>query len=103
MDDNVHMQNTLQMAWKLQKAGKPFEMMLYPKSRHGVTDPDLSLHLRRDDGAVHPEDDRSPEVGVPRPNSLATPPTPIRSIPPFGQARACQLAAAREGVVPGAA
>ena len=46
MDDNVHMQNTLQMAWKLQKAGKPFEMMLYPKSRHGVTDPDLSLHLR---------------------------------------------------------
>ncbi len=47
MDDNVHMQNTLQMAWKLQKAGKPFEMMLYPKSRHGVTDPDLSLHLRQ--------------------------------------------------------
>ncbi len=46
MDDNVHMQNTLQMAWKLQKAGKPFEMMLYPKSRHGVTDPHLSLHLR---------------------------------------------------------
>jgi len=47
MDDNVHMQNTLQMAWKLQKAGKPFEMMLYPQSRHGVTDPDLSLHLRQ--------------------------------------------------------
>ena len=47
MDDNVHMQNTLKMAWKLQKAGKPFEMMLYPKSRHGVTDPDLSLHLRQ--------------------------------------------------------
>ena len=47
MDDNVHMQNTLQMAWKLQKAGRPFEMMLYPKSRHGVTDPDLSLHLRQ--------------------------------------------------------
>ncbi len=47
MDDNVHMQNTLQMAWRLQKAGRPFEMMLYPKSRHGVTDPDLSLHLRQ--------------------------------------------------------
>ncbi len=46
MDDNVHMQNTLQIAWDLQKAGKPFEMMLYPKSRHGVSDPDLSLHLR---------------------------------------------------------
>ena len=47
MDDNVHMQNTLQIAWDLQKAGKPFEMMLYPKSRHGVSDPDLSLHLRQ--------------------------------------------------------
>ncbi len=46
MDDNVHMQNTLQIAWDLQKAGKPFEMMLYPKSRHGVSDLDLSLHLR---------------------------------------------------------
>ena len=46
MDDNVHMQNTLQIAWDLQKAGKPFEMMLYPKSRHGVSDPELSLHLR---------------------------------------------------------
>ena len=46
MDDNVHMQNTLQIAWDLQKAGKPFEMMLYPKSRHGISDPDLSLHLR---------------------------------------------------------
>ncbi len=47
MDDNVHMQNTLQMAFRLQKAGRPFEMMLYPKSRHGVTDRDLSLHLRQ--------------------------------------------------------
>ncbi len=46
MDDNVHMQNTLQIAWDLQKAGKPFEMMLYPRSRHGISDPDLSLHLR---------------------------------------------------------
>ena len=32
MDDNVHMQNTMQFAYELQKAGKPFEMMLYPKS-----------------------------------------------------------------------
>ena len=36
MDDNVHLQNTMQFAYELQKAGKPFEMMLYPKSRHGV-------------------------------------------------------------------
>jgi dipeptidyl-peptidase-4 len=46
MDDNVHVQNTIQFAYELQKAGKPFEMMLYPKSRHGVTDPQLMKHMR---------------------------------------------------------
>ncbi len=45
MDDNVHMQNTLQFAYALQKAGKPFELMLYPRSRHAVTDPPLLKHL----------------------------------------------------------
>jgi dipeptidyl-peptidase-4 len=47
MDDNVHLQNTLQLTYELQKAGKRFELMLYPRSRHGVTDPDLNAHLRR--------------------------------------------------------
>jgi dipeptidyl-peptidase-4 len=47
MDDNVHLQNTLQLAYELERAGKPFEMMLYPGSRHGVGDPLLNLHLRR--------------------------------------------------------
>ncbi len=46
MDDNVHVQNTVQFAYELQKAGKPFELMLYPKSRHGVTDPLLVKHMR---------------------------------------------------------
>jgi dipeptidyl-peptidase-4 len=46
IDDNVHPQNTLQLAHELQKAGKPFRMMLYPKSRHGVTDPAQLRHLR---------------------------------------------------------
>lgn len=46
MDDNVHVQNTLQFAYELQKAGKSFELMLYPKSRHGVTDPLLVKHMR---------------------------------------------------------
>jgi dipeptidyl-peptidase-4 len=46
MDDNVHMANTLQFAYELQRAGKPFELMLYPKSRHGVSDPLLVKHLR---------------------------------------------------------
>jgi dipeptidyl-peptidase-4 len=46
IDDNVHPQNTLQFAHELQKAGKPFRMMLYPKSRHGVTDLAQLRHLR---------------------------------------------------------
>jgi dipeptidyl-peptidase 4 len=47
LDDNVHMQNSLQFAYELQKAGKPFEMMLYPRSRHSISDPALNLHVRR--------------------------------------------------------
>ena len=46
-DDNVHMANTIQFAYELQKAGKQFRMMLYPKSRHGVTDPQLVKHMRQ--------------------------------------------------------
>ncbi len=46
VDDNVHVQNTMQLVYELQKAGKPFDLMLYPKSRHGVTDPTLVRHLR---------------------------------------------------------
>jgi dipeptidyl-peptidase-4 len=46
MDDNVHMQNTIQFAYELQKAGKQFDLMIYPKSRHGVTDPLLVKHMR---------------------------------------------------------
>jgi dipeptidyl-peptidase-4 len=47
MDDNVHVQNTLQFAYELQRAGKPFELMLYPRSRHGVSDPLLGKHMRQ--------------------------------------------------------
>jgi dipeptidyl-peptidase-4 len=47
IDDNVHAASTLQFAYELQKAQKPFELMLYPKSRHGVTDPALVKHLRQ--------------------------------------------------------
>lgn len=35
MDDNVHLQNTIQLAGILQDAKKDFEMMLYPGGRHG--------------------------------------------------------------------
>lgn len=35
MDDNVHMQNTIQLIDKLQNANKHFELMIYPGGRHG--------------------------------------------------------------------
>lgn len=35
MDDNVHMQNSIQLISALQDKGKDFEFMLYPNGRHG--------------------------------------------------------------------
>ena len=35
IDDNVHMQHTMQLISKLQDEGKSFELMLYPGARHG--------------------------------------------------------------------
>ena len=39
MDDNVHMQNTIQLVDVLQDLGKEFELMLYPGERHGWDGP----------------------------------------------------------------
>jgi dipeptidyl-peptidase-4 len=36
-DDNVHFQNTLQMANALERAGKRFQMLVYPQKGHTVT------------------------------------------------------------------
>jgi dipeptidyl-peptidase-4 len=36
VDDNVHVQNSLQLIDALQRAEKDFELMVYPKSRHGI-------------------------------------------------------------------
>jgi dipeptidyl-peptidase-4 len=47
IDDNVHLQNTIQFVWDLQQAGKTFEMMLYPKGRHGIRDKRSVSHLNR--------------------------------------------------------
>ena len=47
LDDNVHPQNANQFAYELQRAGTPFLMMNYPRSAHGVNDPQLVVHLRR--------------------------------------------------------
>ena len=46
-DDNVHLQNTLQFARELQRAGKTFQMMLYPTAGHGDSDPELFRHERQ--------------------------------------------------------
>ncbi len=46
IDDNVHPQNTLRFAHELQKANRPFRMMLYPKGRHGIVDLAQVRHLR---------------------------------------------------------
>ncbi len=35
MDDNVHMQNSMQLIGALEDKGKDFELMLYPNGRHG--------------------------------------------------------------------
>jgi dipeptidyl-peptidase-4 len=39
MDDNVHFQNTAQLADALQRANKDFEVMFYPRARHGIGGP----------------------------------------------------------------
>ena len=44
-DDNVHPQNTLQYANKLQAAGTPFYMMLYPNRTHSISGGNTSVHL----------------------------------------------------------
>ncbi len=43
LDDNVHVQNTLQLADALQRADRDFEMMIYPQARHGL----IGRHHRR--------------------------------------------------------
>ena len=47
IDDNVHMANSIQLAYALQKANKQFLYMPYAKSRHGVTDPALVRNMQQ--------------------------------------------------------
>jgi dipeptidyl aminopeptidase/acylaminoacyl peptidase len=35
-DDNVHPENTIQLMHALQQANRQFEVMFYPKARHGI-------------------------------------------------------------------
>ena len=45
LDDNVHFQNTVQMADALQQAGKQFDLMIYPGRNHGIYGGGVRLHL----------------------------------------------------------
>jgi dipeptidyl-peptidase 4 len=48
MDDNVHVQNMMQLAFALQNAGKTnWGMMAYPQTRHGIGDRELRWHSRQ--------------------------------------------------------
>lgn len=44
-DDNVHMQNTIQMTEALIVAGKPFQLMLYPRKTHSISGAADRIHL----------------------------------------------------------
>jgi dipeptidyl-peptidase-4 len=47
MDDNVHLQNAIRLVNELQRHDKTnFELMLYPKARHGIGGPQ-GWHLRQ--------------------------------------------------------
>lgn len=45
-DDNVHPQNTLQLANRLEEAGKLFSMMLYPNRTHSLSEGGVTPQLR---------------------------------------------------------
>ncbi len=53
MDDNVHLQNMMQFAYALQKAGKlNWSMMVYPQTRHGIGHRELRWHARQEEWAL---------------------------------------------------
>jgi dipeptidyl-peptidase-4 len=46
MDDNVHMQNTIQLIDSFEDLNKDFDLMLYPNSRHGIGYPKRNHSVR---------------------------------------------------------
>jgi dipeptidyl-peptidase-4 len=46
MDDNVHMQNSMQLVDALIKACKPFELQIYPGQKHGLRGEKPRLHFQ---------------------------------------------------------
>lgn len=46
MDDNVHFQNSVQFVDQLQRAGKQFDVMFYPRAGHGLFPGDHVVEMR---------------------------------------------------------
>ena len=44
-DDNVHPQNTIQLANVLEAQGKPFYMVLYPNRTHSISGGNTQAHV----------------------------------------------------------
>ena len=44
-DDNVHLQNSIQMANAFINAGKQFNLMVYPRKTHGIAGFQARTHL----------------------------------------------------------
>jgi len=44
-DDNVHLQNSIQMVDKLINAEKPFDFMVYPEKKHGISSDGAQIFL----------------------------------------------------------
>lgn len=47
MDNNVHFQNTLQLIGELAAADRAFELVVYPRTRHGIRRSKYALHFHR--------------------------------------------------------
>ena len=47
MDDNVHIEHSMRLIRELQRAGKDFQTMFYPQSKHKIEDPDQRYHMHR--------------------------------------------------------
>ncbi|MFN0133549.1 MAG: DPP IV N-terminal domain-containing protein [Phycisphaerales bacterium] len=66
IDDNVHLQNTTRLVRALQQANRPFEMMLYPESRHGIGGRHYQRlqydFIRRTVGGPEPRTEPSPDA-----------------------------------------
>ncbi len=65
-DDNVHFQNTAQMANALQDANKQFEFMMYPGRNHGIYGGNSRLHLHTMITSFIREALNDPVVGLPQ-------------------------------------